>query len=77
MEEARGPLPNVAALKNSLSEKGCITISLQFIKIGKKAAAEQNSPAPQLTKFKEIPEKALKGVALSHQAMYAHRQRNH
>ncbi|KAI4700113.1 hypothetical protein J4E81_004149 [Alternaria sp. BMP 2799] len=67
VEEARGSVPDVAALKQSLSTTGCITLSFQLIKSYREIEEKSFSAQVQLAALEEIPEKALKGDALSHQ----------
>lgn len=79
MEEARGPAPNVAALRHALSSKGCITLSFQFMTNLQKLEDDrvQHVWHHDLEALKEVPEKALKGEALSHQAMFAASSKHH
>ncbi|KAI4652231.1 hypothetical protein J4E93_002430 [Alternaria ventricosa] len=71
VEEARESIPNVAALKQSLSTTGCITLSFQLIKSFKEKVMEHvpSGSHTRLAAMREIPEKALKGDALSHQIL--------
>ncbi|KAI4629254.1 uncharacterized protein J4E87_003516 [Alternaria ethzedia] len=71
VEEARESIPNVAALKQSLSTTGCITLSFQLIKSFKEKVMEHvpSGSHTRLAALREIPEKALKGDALSHQIL--------
>ncbi|KAL1797355.1 hypothetical protein ACET3X_003961 [Alternaria dauci] len=74
VEEALGPVPSVAVLKQTLSTKGCITISFEFIESYQDSGPDIRnirtfrSRRKILAALNEIPEKALKGDALSHQA---------
>lgn len=71
MKEAHAVAPNSTDVKHALSSKGQITLLLHFVKdikeIGSDEYWERNV---ELTPLDEIPEKALKGNALSHQAAY-------
>ncbi|KAI4960146.1 hypothetical protein J4E86_001766 [Alternaria arbusti] len=74
LEEADKTAPDIVALEQILSIKGCITISLNFVKITQEMSIDELSYSDdihqQLAALQEIPEKALKGDALSHQAVY-------
>ncbi|KAH6875378.1 hypothetical protein BKA58DRAFT_119998 [Alternaria rosae] len=77
VEEARESIPNVAAMKQSLSTTGCITMSFQLVKGFQEVQLESPkhyTPA-HLATLKEIPEKALKGDALSHQIVLSKSQK--
>ena len=73
MEEADESAP-VVALDQVLSIKGCITLSLYFIEIIEETGIDKikysDDRHQQLAALQDIPEKALKGNALSHQAVY-------
>ncbi|RII14314.1 hypothetical protein CUC08_Gglean003893 [Alternaria sp. MG1] len=72
VEEAHGPVPSAAVLKQTLSTKGRITIAFQFIESYQDLGLDPRPPSNrrhELEALKEIPEKALKGDALSHQAV--------
>ncbi|CAN9301452.1 unnamed protein product [Alternaria sp. RS040] len=61
-----------AVLKQTLSTKGRITIAFQFIESYQDLGLDLRPPSNrcyELEALKEIPEKALKGDALSHQAV--------
>lgn len=83
VEEAEGPV-DLKSMRKELESKGCIEVSYRFItnfRPGKKRSkpdttpsqlsGEPDKPMPrkQLPTISVIPEKALKGDALSHQAM--------
>jgi hypothetical protein len=62
----------MATLKQALNAKGCITVSFEFLRDLREVNVE-NKPRKRkelLTALDEIPEKALKGDALSHQVVY-------
>jgi hypothetical protein len=62
----------MATLKQALNAKGCITVSFEFLRDLREVNIE-NKPQKRkelLTALYEIPEKALKGDALSHQVVY-------
>ncbi|KAI4655272.1 uncharacterized protein J4E79_008339 [Alternaria viburni] len=73
-EEADKAAPDVVALEQILSIKGCITLSLNFVEFIQDVVTDDTSynddRHQQLAALQEIPEKALKGDALSHQAVY-------
>ena len=73
MEEADESAPVVVALDQALSVKGCITLSLYFIEIIQETGIDKISYSDdkhqQLAALQNIPEKAFKGDALSHQAV--------
>jgi hypothetical protein len=72
VEEAHGSVPSAAVLKQTLSTKGRITIAFQFIESYQDLGLDLRPPSNrryELEALKEIPEKALKGDALSHQAV--------
>ena len=73
MEEADESAPVVVALEQVLSIKGCITLSLYFVEVTQKTGIDKigysDDRHQQLAALQDIPEKALKGDALSHQAM--------
>jgi hypothetical protein len=71
VEEARGLAPNVADLKRALCAKGRITVSFESIDNVKVTGVDHSRSRrhKQLAELKDIPEKALKGDALSHQAV--------
>jgi len=74
VEEADKAAPDVVALEQILSIKGCITLSLSFIEIVREVVIDETSynddRHQQLAALQEIPEKALKGDALSHHTVY-------
>ena len=73
VEEADESAPVVVALDQVLSVKGCITLSLYFIEIIQETGIDKISYSDdrhqQLAALQDIPEKALKGDALSHQTV--------
>jgi hypothetical protein len=79
VEETYESGPSVATLKQSLSTKGCITVSFRFVESYRDLGVDSRpfkNPRKELAALKEIPEKALKGDALSHQAVYAKSQQS-
>ncbi|EUC26971.1 hypothetical protein COCCADRAFT_31407 [Bipolaris zeicola 26-R-13] len=75
VKEAHAVAPNSTDVKHALISKGQITLLLHFVKdikeIGSDEYWERNV---ELTPLDEIPEKALKGNALSHQAALAEKE---
>jgi hypothetical protein len=70
VEEAQGSAPDSTALRDALSKKGLITISLQFIKKIRVVRSRRGSGrSTEYIALENVPEKALKGEALSHQAV--------
>ncbi|EMD97723.1 hypothetical protein COCC4DRAFT_63230 [Bipolaris maydis ATCC 48331] len=71
MEEVNGLGPNPTDVKHALSSKGHIILLLHFVKdIREIRSNEYWERNFKLTPLDEIPKKALKGNALSHQIAY-------
>jgi hypothetical protein len=80
VEEACGSVPSVATLKQTLSIKGCITISFRFVESYQNLGVDSrtfSNTREKLAALNKMPEKALKSDALSHQAVYVKSGRSH
>ncbi|KAF7447615.1 hypothetical protein A1F99_069790 [Pyrenophora tritici-repentis] len=72
MEEARYA-PNVASVREALSAKGQVTLKFDFVtNVVVRGKGKPRNPIDYkgLVALENIPEKALKGDALSHQTVY-------
>lgn len=75
VEEAPMSRPDITALRRDLSTKGRITLEFWFAWDIKDCFYQSVSNPVQLTAPDHIPETALKGNALSHQATYVYLRR--
>jgi hypothetical protein len=59
-------------LKNALSKVGKISVHFMWIKINEASSQPARRAGNQMRNLGNIPEKALKGKALSHQVKYVY-----